>query len=134
VGETSLESQLPWVKGIYPLGLILLPLIQILLGLWGWEGARQVGIWWAAVATLGLTALLIWLAIKVLTRLTIPSTSSRWSNIFRLDWLYRAIWAVYRWLGQVSNVITSTLEGDGGVLWSFVILVLVLSLLTSGIR
>jgi hypothetical protein len=135
VGETSLESQLPWVKGIYPLGLILLTLIQILLGLWGWEGARQIGIWWAAVATLGLTALLVWLAIKVLTRLTMPGAGSgRWGNIFRLDWLYRAAWAIYRLLGQVSNVITSTLEGDGGVLWSFVILVLVLSLLTSGIR
>jgi len=134
VGDTSLESQLPWVKVIYPLGLILLPLIQILLGLWGWEGARQLGLWWAALTVLGLAALLAWIAIKFLTRLNRPATSSRWGDILRLDWLYRAAWAVYRLLGQISNVISSTLEGDGGVLWSFVILVLVLSLLTSGIR
>jgi len=134
VGETSLESQPPWVKGIYPLGLILLPLIQILLGLWGWEGARQFGLWWAALTVLELAALLAWIAIKFLTRLNRPATSSRWGNILSLDWFYRATWAFYRLLGQISNVISSTLEGDGGVLWSFVILVLVLSLLTFGIR
>jgi hypothetical protein len=130
VGDTSLESQLPWVKAIYPLGLILLTLIQILLGLWGWEGARQLGLWWAALTALGLAALLAWIAIKFLTRLAMPATSSRWGDILRLDWLYRAAWAIYRFLGQVSTVITSTLEGDGGVLWSSVILILVLSLLT----
>jgi hypothetical protein len=133
VGDISLESQLPWVKAIYPLGLILLTLIQILLGLWGWEGARQLGLWWAALIALGLAALLAWIAIKFLTRLAMPATSSRWGDILRLDWLYRAAWAIYRFLGQVSTVITSTLEGDGGVLWSFVILILVLSLLTLGI-
>jgi hypothetical protein len=133
VGDISLESQLPWVKAIYPLGLILLTLIQILLGLWGWEGARQLGLWWAASTTLGLAVLLAWIAIKFLTHLAMPATSSRWVDILRLDWLYRAAWAIYHFLSQVSTVITSTLEGDGGVLWSFVILILVLSLLTLGI-
>lgn len=134
VGETSLESQLPWVKVIYPLGLLLLPLSQVLLGLWGWEGARQVGIWWAALTALVLSAGLAWLAIKVLTRLTIPGATSRWGDVLRLNWLYRAAWAIYRSLGQVSQVITSTLEGDGGVIWSFILLLLALSLLISGIR
>jgi hypothetical protein len=133
VGDISQESQLPWVKAIYPLGLILLTLIQILLGLWGWEGARQLGLWWVASTTLGLAVLLAWIAIKFLTHLAMPATSSRWVDILRLDWLYRAVWAIYHFLSQVSTVITSTLEGDGGVLWSFVILILVLSLLTLGI-
>lgn len=134
VGETSLESQLPWVKVIYQLGLLLLPLSQVLLGLWGWEGARQVGIWWAALTALLLSAGLAWLAIMVLTRLTMPGATSRWGDVLRLNWLYRAAWGTYRSLGQVSQVVTSTLEGDGGVIWSFIILLLALSLLISGTR
>jgi hypothetical protein len=129
VGEVSLESQLPWVKVIYPLGLILLPLIQILLGLWGWHGARQMGIWWAAVLVIGLAALAAWIAIKFLTRLPIQAAGNRWASIFRLDWLYRIAWTLYRWLGQVVYIITSSLEGDGGVLWAFVIFALFLSLI-----
>jgi hypothetical protein len=132
-GELSLESQLPWVKAIYPVGLILLTLIEILLGVWGWEGTRQLGMWWVALITLGLAVLLAWIATKFLKRLAMPATSSRWVDILRLDWLYRAARAIFRTLSQVSTIITSTLEGDGGVLWSFVILILVLSLLTLGI-
>jgi len=134
VGETSLESQLPWVKVIYLLGLLLLPLSQVLLGLWGWDGARQVGVWWAALTALALSAGLAWLSTKVLTRLTKPGATSRWDDVLRLDWLYRAAWGMYRSLGQVSQIITSTLEGDGGLIWSFIILLLALSLLIPGIR
>ncbi|MBU2610612.1 MAG: hypothetical protein KJ606_06645 [Chloroflexi bacterium] len=134
VGETSLESQLPWVKVIYLLGLLLLPLSQVLLGLWGWDGARQVGVWWAALTALALSAGLAWLSTKVLTRLTRPGATSRWDDVLRLDWLYRAAWGMYRSLGQVSQIITSTLEGDGGLIWSFIILLLALSLLIPGIR
>jgi hypothetical protein len=134
MGETSLESQPPWIKVIYPLGLIAPPLVQILLGLWGWNGARQIGVWWAGLAASGLAALLAWLAVKVLAKRAAPGGGSRWVDIFRLDWLYRAAWGLYRFLGRLSRLLTSTLEGDGGVLWSLVILVLLLSLITLGNR
>jgi len=129
VGETSLESTLPWVKVIYPLGLFLLLFTQLILSLWGWAGARQIGVWWAALADLGLVALITWLALKYRTQLPAQAERSHWSDLFRLNWLYRAAWILYRWLGRMINVITSTSEGDGGVLWSFVILALFLSLL-----
>jgi hypothetical protein len=48
-GETGLESQERWAKVLYPTGLVLLATIAILLGWWGWEGARSIGQWWVTI-------------------------------------------------------------------------------------
>ncbi len=133
-GESSLESQPRWVQVIYPLGLFLLLATSILLGLWGWDGARQVGHWWAALVVLTLTAGLVALALTVLQRLLHRGGGANpWADTLRLNWLFESIWAAYRFLGRVSNIITNALEGDGGILWSFLLLVLLLSLFT-GLR
>jgi hypothetical protein len=33
-------------------------------------------------------------------------------------------------MGQISRQVTNTLEGDGGILWSFLLLVLLISIFT----
>jgi len=55
-GETSLESQAKWVKVIYPTGLLILVIVALLLGFWGWDGAWTIGPWWLAIASLLLAA------------------------------------------------------------------------------
>ena len=37
--RASLESQPIWARGIYPVGIGLLLFVQIVLGIWGWDGA-----------------------------------------------------------------------------------------------
>ncbi len=131
-GETSFESQERWSKFIYPLGFFLLAGISILSGLWGWDGARTVGPWGLALAALGLSVALFLLAVRFLSRASPVVT--QWSDVMRLGWFYRSVDAVFRLLENLARLITSALEGEGGILWSFLLLVLILTLLAAGGR
>jgi hypothetical protein len=131
-GESSLESQSRWVKVIYPLGLFVPLAALLMLGVWGWDGAAAIGLWWVAIIVIILASGLVALSSLVLPRLG-PGRGSagQWSDILRLNWLYRAVWTAYRSMGQISRQVTNTLEGDGGILWSFLLLVLLISIFTS---
>ncbi|KAF0108592.1 MAG: hypothetical protein FD146_478 [Anaerolineaceae bacterium] len=131
-GESSLESQPRWVQALYPAGLLLPAAILLLLGVWGWDGAAVIGVWWAALVAAALAAGLAALALTVLPRLASGGGSpGQWSEALRLGWLYRSVWAFYRFLGRASRIITNALEGEGGILWSFLLLVLLLSVFSS---
>jgi len=130
-GETSLESQERWTKVLYPTGLFLLAAIAILLGLWGWDGARSLGEWWAAIIANVLTAGFTALALTVLVRLVPASSSNRWTRIFRLERVYHTLTALYDFFRRIANIITSSLEGEGGLLWSLLLLALILSVLST---
>jgi hypothetical protein len=129
-GETSLESQEKWVKAIYPSGLLILMTAALLLGFWGWAGAETIGLWWLAIVVILLAAGFTILALRVLIRVPSSSISSQWTRIFRLAWIYSTLTAIYNFLRRIVDVITASLEGEGGLLWSFLLLVLILSILT----
>lgn len=130
-GETSLESQERWTKVLYPIGLLLLAAIAILLGVWGWDGARSPGLWWAAIIANLLAAGITALALTILVRLAPASSSNQWTRIFRLKRLYNALTAMYDFFRRIADVITSSLEGEGGLLWSLMLLALILSVLST---
>jgi hypothetical protein len=130
-GETSLESHERWARVIYPIGLGLPILAGILLGLWGWEGARNPGTWWLGILQVLLAAGVILFVDRFLVRIKLASPL-RWAGTVRLGWFPAAVIRLYRTTGRLAEGITSTLEGDGGLLWSFLLLVLILSLLAGG--
>lgn len=133
-GETSLESQARWTKVLYPIGLFLLASISILLGLWGWEGARSLGLWWAAIIANLLTAGFTGLALTILVQLVPASSSNQWTRIFRLERLYHMLKGIYGFFRRIADIITSSLEGEGGLLWSLLLLALILSVLSTRVR
>jgi Na+-transporting methylmalonyl-CoA/oxaloacetate decarboxylase gamma subunit len=47
--------------------------------------------------------------------------------------IYSSLWVIYRMLGRISQSITVTLEGEGGIMWTLLFLVLFISLMTQGI-
>ena len=51
---------------------------------------------------------------------------------FRLNWLYRFIAWIYHVVQAAIQLLTDIFEGDGGVLWSLVMLALLISLITTG--
>jgi hypothetical protein len=130
-GETSLESQERWTKLLYPTGLFLLAGIVILLGLWGWEGAQSIGPWWFAIIANVLAAGVTILALTVLVRLAPASSSNQWTRIFRLERFYDLLTAIYNFFRRITGIITATLEGEGGLLWSLLLLALILSVLSA---
>ncbi|MBM3153403.1 MAG: hypothetical protein FJZ96_14565 [Chloroflexi bacterium] len=130
-GDSALESHPRWARALYPLGLGLPVLSILLLGVWGWDGAMQVGLWWAGLPGVPLAAAVAWLSLRARGRVRpIASLPTRWLDILRLSRLSGFLWGIYRSLGRLVNSILSLLEGDGGILWSLLLLVLLVSLLS----
>jgi hypothetical protein len=59
------------------------------------------------------------------------SSSSQWTRIFRLEGIYNTLAAIYDFFRRITYIITSSLEGEGGLLWSLLLLVLILSVLST---
>ncbi len=133
-GETSFESQARWTKIIYPTGLLLPAGTLILLGLWGWTGARLTGVLWAGPVVLLLSIGFAILALTWLVRASNLAGANRWIEIFRLNWIYRVSSYLFSAIGKVVDLVTSTIEGEGGILWSLLLLVLILSVFFSRSR
>ncbi len=130
----SLEVMERWMWLIYPVGLALFPITHFLLGVWTWPQPTNLPFigWIVGVLALGL-ATLPWLWKRRTThplfvRLPDWGPSLR-DKAISLNWLYRPFWAVYLFLGQLLSLISSILEGDGGILWALVLLVLIITLL-----
>ena len=132
-----------WARLVFPLGLILIIQSIVALGLIGWPGAFTPGVWWFGLVSNGL----ILVALVLIRRFGVSApyfqlpTSSKlrkaadWvfprvEPVFRLEWLYRAVWQVYNFVGKFLKFFSSILEGGGGILWTVLILVLLISLLT----
>jgi hypothetical protein len=130
-GRDSLEPQPSWARGVYPAGIILLIFLPILLGWIGWDGAFQTGAWLHALLASLLTFGLVWATRRF--RIFNP-VRAHWvtSTGTRLNNLYQGFWSLYRTLSRISQTITHTLEGEGGIMWTLLFLVLFVSLIVQG--
>lgn len=83
-------------------------------------------------------------AVSVLAQNEYAAATQRWvslfsrqighglSAFFRLAWLYAFIAWMYRVLQNIIQLLTAMLEGDGGILWSLVLLALLISIIWLG--
>ncbi len=119
----SLSAQPVWVRSVYPAGIGLLLLIQLLLGFGGWQGALSFGLLPAGIAVAVLTAGLLWAAPRfrifnpVRAHWLQPTTPSR------IDRLYQNLWTIYRWFGRVTQTLSDVFEGEGGFMWTLLFLI-----------
>jgi hypothetical protein len=132
-GRDSLDAQQNWMRTVYPSGIFILIFFQLFLGLTGWNGSRQIGAWLLAVIASILTFGLVWATPRL--RILNP-VRAHWLNpaTSSLINIYEGFWTVYRVLGRLSQTITDTLEGEGGIMWTLLFLILFISLLTQGPR
>lgn len=127
----SFESQPGWTRVVYPAGILLLIVVQIVLGFIGWNGALQVGAWLQALIVLALTFGLVWATPRF--RILNP-IRAHWvtSTASRLNVAYQGLWDLYHMLARISQSIITTLEGEGGIMWTLLFLALFISLLSQG--
>ena len=130
-GEVQAER---WKWGIYPWGLALLPLVHIVILLWGIPGLLagveafpSLAESWPALANLALAGVFLLLARRGLKAPELVTTALR--KIFSFAWLYRLLWVAYRAAGRLVNFLDRLFEGEGGILWTVLILTLLLALL-----
>jgi len=132
-GTETLEGQPGWAKIVYPVGILLLLVTQILLGLFGWDGALRFGNF-----ILPLLASLLTLGLLEGTR------RFRIFNPVRAHWvttagagvnsLYQGLWSLYRGLARLAQSITDALEGEGGIMWTLLFLILFISMIVQGLQ
>lgn len=138
----ALES---WARIVYPLGLIIIIQAIMALGLIGWPSSLTLGMWW-----LPLISILLVIGTLVLIRrlgimppyIQLPASSAltktlnwiipRLEPVFRLEWLYQVAWQIFNSLGRVLKGFSMILEDEGGILWTILLLVLLISILTGG--
>jgi hypothetical protein len=123
-----------WIWLIYPWGLALIPLSQIIITVWaGTSISVQSQSFppllqsWPALAVFALFLLITVWRLRRNDRPIQVADSLR--RFFNYDWLYRLVWSIYRALGRLIAFINLILEGEGGILWTLLLLTLLLSFL-----
>jgi hypothetical protein len=129
----SLESLPGWARAVYPSGILLLIVFQIVLGFAGWNGALQIGAWLQALIASILTLGLVWATprFRILNPIRahwVTSTASRVNSV------YQGLWGIYRFLARLSQSIIVTLEGESGIMWTLLFLTVFVALLSQGSR
>lgn len=125
----AFAGQPRWTQIVYPLGLLSPLVILTVLGLSPWPGGRAIGVplfgWIAA----GIGFPLAWLAGRI--RRLRPS--AHWVQAGMPRWqqaMGRLAWGLYRWLGRQSIAVLGLLEGDGGLLWAMLVILLFIAYFT----
>jgi hypothetical protein len=123
-----------WVWIIYPVGLTLLPLIHIIIGWWFWPDTDHlpwIG-WFGGLIACGVATGVWYLSQRVIrpqADASIPRITSFLGPVFSLNWLYRMVWVFYRISARLTALGSTILEGEGGILWTLVLLALIYVLL-----
>ncbi|MEA3349785.1 MAG: hypothetical protein U9Q82_04110 [Chloroflexota bacterium] len=128
----KVDDAAPWMLIIYPLGLALLPLTHWLAAfLGGGISLPYTSIyalpWWGGILALGLTAVLILISRK--KGIILPRAITVIRRGLSLQWLYRFLWRFYRTMSRLFSAISQILEGEGGVLWALLLLLLLISVM-----
>jgi hypothetical protein len=140
----ELASMERWVQSIYPMGLVVIVAALFALGFKGWNGSFIPGPWWVSIPVAVIVAWFgVWWAFR--RRYAGPdgvaSPIPGWAmqparrvldgltDLLRMEWLYRLVWQVFRQAERLLSALTLVFEGDGGVLWAFVLLTLVITLM-----
>lgn len=128
----------------YPLGLIVIFQTIVLLGLIAWPGVLSLGIWWASLVSMGITTAAIYLSrllgIKDLHedlpakipfyRIASPIIRTI-RGFFSLQWFYSAVSWLYQQTLRLETFGSELIEGDGGLLWSLVLLLIIMLIFAS---
>ncbi len=122
-----------WIWLFYPIGLLLLPATHLLIAWFGNPLSRVETDWPDLLASWpGLIVLILAGVILLVYRrgLRVPERMIRWfQSSLSLGWLYTLIWKLYRWLGKSLEFVSQILEGEGGILWALLLLIVLLTLL-----
>lgn len=125
-----------WVWVIYPAGLIIILAGYGVITWWGLtEGVLLTGLYLipnivAGILCIGFCGIWVYIYRR---GFSIPDRMVELiRKVFSLGWLYRFLWEVFQTLRRLVNTLTFVLEGQGGILWALVLLLLLLALLQQG--
>ncbi len=127
--RASLHVQPAWTRSVYPAGIGLLLLLPLVFGLWGWDGSLQIGSLINSIIAALLTLGLVWAIPRLRILNPVPAHWLRPMSGSRLDAFYQWLLGVYNWLAAIAQTVTDVLEGEAGVMWTLLFLVLFIVLI-----
>lgn len=130
--EVSLSGVERWVWLIYPFGLIILPLVFFAFGWWSRPALSEVPLagWLVGPVTILLAIPGVWLHRQEgrLTGRLLESIRS----LFSFLWLFNLANAFFHLAERFVRFINDILEGEGGVLWALLWVVMLITLIWAG--
>lgn len=126
-----------WRKLFYIAGMLFLILVPWLNGLWQFSTWMDLSGLISGIATTILLGII--LVIQYVNKIrsifdrfvpTFKRIGQILEKFFHFDWLYRVLRLLLLLLEKMLNSVNSILEGEGGILWALVFLVLLISLIT----
>jgi hypothetical protein len=133
-GDTTFGELPRWAQAAYPFGLGIFVVTILLTGLWGWPGSLQIGVWPVALLMV-LLAGLVGIATLRLRRMfasqpSEPVEPAGVSRFVQFQELFAGLlWGLYRMVGRFFGYLSSLLEGDGGLLWTLLLLLIFITAL-----
>lgn len=137
-GDTPFSELPRWAQAAYPPGLGIIAATILLTGLWGWPGSLQMGAWPIALSMAGLAALVGLAALRLRRLFPSQRSSPEAAELLetRVSYFARAqeflaglLWGVYRLAGRLFGYLSTLLEGDGGLLWTLLLLLIFIAAL-----
>ena len=136
--DKELTQNERWVWVIFPVGLIFPIITHWIIFLNNDLGWIQTGNVWASTFAF-IIPLMAYLLIRRLNILAYYSNlifallnriGKIFSQIFSLNWLYKGLWQVLGFLQQIVNLFSNVLEGKGGIMWVFVLVALIITIIS----
>ena len=123
-----------WVWLIYPWGLMLIVLAQIIIGWYIKLPSLTLANSWPGILVCSLVTLFAFLQRKLeagpILATVIGRLNAVFSVIFAMNWFYQLLWRIYNTIGGFISLFTDVVEGEGGVLWALLFLVLLIVILS----
>jgi hypothetical protein len=124
-----------WIWIIYPLGLALIPIMMVYTSIFYLPALNLIPFWkWGAGAVSILLTILLWNAIFRRERPEVqPDAGSgskiygatMWGELLSLRWLRQIALSIIHSIEFVLRLISRVLEGQAGILWTFVFLIII---------
>lgn len=122
----------------YPLSILLMITSYAIIGVFGWRGSRTLGAWPAVITGTVLSILAIlaykfrasWFTRfdKIRGRFTTQYAYIRQGveKLIRFTWIYGLFGWIFKFIGKFVDWFTFLLEGNSGLLWGIIFLVLLM--------
>ena len=136
--DSSVTGVEKFARITFPLGLVILIQTILVLTWVGWPEVLTIGNLWGSLGSLAIVVSAVVISWRMGWRLPDTNLSEK-LPFYRLGlvvmnflrkfmsfaWLWSFSERVYGWVGDLGGFLHQILEGDGGVLWSLVFLVIV---------